>query len=398
LIWSEFNNALSNNARRRGLAGPLKDCASVDFQFIGEVETPSGKQGAMLCIDSDRPSEFMVQWWDRAANTAAGCLFNAGPTETGSKLTPNTLYRTGANGGLFAPSTFTDKEKRWVAAIQADLHKVGNGYEGTWSGPDSTHGKIILNPFAAGKPIDPHECVTWPAFKDWASEMRRKRNGEWFRGHGSNEFPLTTTLHRLGRFRLERYVASDLPKFSAQAEAALNRRFDLNDGSDYSTVLGLGRHHGLPTPLIDWTASPYIAAFFAFSDAIENRDIRDRNSKVRIFALSTDFVRSLAPPTIIVSWPRPYVNTLTIGPLHNPRLNAQQGGFLVTNVGNLEAHLRWIEGRLGTQHLCAADIPAALASEALNDLAFMGLTAATMFPGLDGVGRMTKLDMLVNQP
>jgi hypothetical protein len=31
-------------------------------------------------------------------------------------------------------------------------------------------------------------------------------------------------------------------------------------------------------------------------------------------------------------------------------------------------------------------------------LAFMGLTAATMFPGLDGVGRMTKLEMLQNQP
>jgi hypothetical protein len=118
--------------------------------------------------------------------------------------------------------------------------------------------------------------------------MREKRNGEWFRGHRSNDFPLRTTLHRLGRFRLERCVYSDLPKFSMQAEATLNRRFDLNDGKDYATVLGLGRHHGLPTPLIDWTASPYIAAFFAFSDAIENRDIRASNTMVRMFELSTD--------------------------------------------------------------------------------------------------------------
>jgi hypothetical protein len=92
------------------------------------------------------------------------------------------------------------------------------------------------------------------------------------------------------------------------------------------------------------------------------------------------------------------VNTLSIGPLHNPRLAAQQGGFMVTNVGHLEAHITSIERRLGIQHLYAADLPASMAVDALKDLAFMGLTAATMFPGLDGIGRMIKLDMLTNQP
>ena len=33
------------------------------------------------------------------------------------------------------------------------------------------------------------------------------------------------------------------------------------------------RHHGFPSPLLDWTKSPYIAAFFAFNEATEQDDV-----------------------------------------------------------------------------------------------------------------------------
>jgi hypothetical protein len=79
----------------------------------------------------------------------------------------------------------------------------------------------------------------------------------------------------------------------------------------------------------------------------------------------------------------------------NPRLHAQQGQFMITNICNLEHHIRLEELRINRQLLFAFDIPASECRDALEDLRFMGITPASMFSGFDGLARSIKHQMLL---
>jgi hypothetical protein len=365
----------------------------MDLQQFGTVNTPDGVATAMLCIDADRANEYMLQWWNDKTNAGYGVVSEAKKNGNSIRLTPKNLHRISPTGAIQVLQPFTPEEQNWMTQSYAELTETDVGLTGTWHGPGGFSGGIVLAKPIPYPDLTVTRCRSWASFKVWADKVRADGSVAWFRGHGSTSFPLKTSLHRLGRTRLERYCYGELVQFHAQAEAAFNRRFDMNNTGDYATVTGLARHHGVPTPLLDWTASPYIAAFFAFSDVLENPRHRRDSKDVRIFGLSPKYVGSLYSPTIVVPWVKPYVNTLTIGPLHNPRLGAQQGHFIVTNVSDLRSFVHQWEQRAELLALSAVDVPMSYASAALRDLAFMGVTAATMFPGLDGVGRKIRHEM-----
>jgi hypothetical protein len=97
-----------------------------------------------------------------------------------------------------------------------------------------------------------------------------------FRGQADLRWPLVTTLERFSTqswsvksyYRLMLSVAPAINSLTPRAWP-LDRDLAVDEGDQgpppgYEFMIYL-RHHGFPSPLLDWTRSPYVAAFFAFA-------------------------------------------------------------------------------------------------------------------------------------
>ena len=225
------------------------------------------------------------------------------------------------------------------------------------------------------------QLVIHPPYSNWA-----------FRGeHGS--WSLHSSLSRyLQNFDVAREAwpeqeARILRIFKRKAHQFLERPPAWDDDFQW---LALMQHHGAPTRLIDFTWSPYVAAFFALE-----RTLGD----CVVWAMNPAGVASSRAPHAGHMDPRIQGNFelhylkgnerfIWMGEPHtmNRRLIAQSGTFLVPGV--LDVPVEEILGDRDQENIVAKLVLAASVREqGMRELYRMNITYATLFPDLDGLAR-----------
>lgn len=247
-----------------------------------------------------------------------------------------------------------------------------------WMTDIGVQGAATVSRYDLRRPSDlVPERMRWREFKETIS--RQKDRSLLFRGQ-SKPWRLQTSFHRRGRVDLQRFLNEDMLEAHPHVAAATNARFDRGAGDDL-VMLSLMQHHGYPTPLLDWTRSPYIAAFFAFRGVVSAGDPSDH---VRVFMFDHRAWRQLSQlPSITCA--SPHLSLLELLPLGNPRMLPQQAVSTLTNLADVENYLEVMGRAAGVTYLRAIDLPASERDEVMHDLRFMGITAASLFPGLDGL-------------
>ena len=230
------------------------------------------------------------------------------------------------------------------------------------------------------------------AFDDLLFEGGQFQRGRYlFRGQMSDGWKLSSSFDRwyneLRRDPQKRIETADklLAAFRHECEQ-LDIHGDVRN--DPLQLPVLAQHYGLPTRLLDWSESIYIAAFFAFCEAIS---LGAMGGRVAIWALTRH--RSIWQGEMgvtIIDVPSP----------GNNRLRNQFGKFTLsrTPFDSLESYVQsFPEGQLSDDEaaLYQIVIPAIEAKVALADLDAMGISHSRIFPEAVGCAMAAKMRILL---
>jgi len=138
------------------------------------------------------------------------------------------------------------------------------------------------------------EMVSWDEFVKWIlTGMEGKggildHKGYIWRGQRCDDWPLEPTLNRaLNQYAITEHDRPSFRKshlkrfkYSIRGRRGPNPPQNLSENEWWA----LGQHYGLSTPLLDWTESPLVAAYFAFmhinSEQTPNRAVFALHRKV----------------------------------------------------------------------------------------------------------------------
>ena len=353
-------------------------------QWTGQLIDAGHQWHAMLNIDRDRPDSgrlllFEIQdpthWrhatfknlWDANSSFTATTEFSPYPFDL-----PFDEQQQCESTDIFGGTIIGKVDAN---ELRATLNTPG--------GPPGTNGEIVIGCVETDSPSQSDHCFTWPQFKEWVSNLTLPDCPLIFRGHERAAYRLKTSLHRTGRRDLIRYREEDLPCLAGYVSGVNGRTYRLNDFHDYNNLLSLAQHHGYPTPLLDWTESPYIAAYFALRSTTANND-----KKCRVYAFDIDlFQRDIGSKEGALEVPHLSLYAIRAATRDHDRAQPQQSVFMLSNVVEIEIFVAEAERNTGKHYLTKIDLPKSNARAALAELRLMGITEASMFPGLDGICR-----------
>jgi hypothetical protein len=232
---------------------------------------------------------------------------------------------------------------------------------------------------------------SWEAF---LALITKAPYSHWaFRGERDERWPLYSSLSRY--FQNFGVAPKAWPEqenrilriFKRKAHQFLDKPPDLDDDFQWMALM---QHHGAPTRLIDFTWSPYVAAFFALERTLNDGVVWAMNPARIDSSHASKPIRM--DPRVKGNFRRYFLagnhRLIWMGEPHtmNSRLIAQSGTFAVPGV--LDVPIEEILSDTDQENILAKIVLAnAVREVGMRELYRMNITYSTLFPGLDGLAK-----------
>ena len=238
--------------------------------------------------------------------------------------------------------------------------------------------------------------------ESWQAPLGRFRSHFAFRGMTDAAADLTTSLVRLGGpfARQEGHLLRNFRKYAHRDAVPMDSVWNW---------LSLAQHHGLPTRLLDWSFSPYVAMHFATQDieafgidgvivcidyaaahqrapARLRKILRDEGADVFTAEMLDRAATTLPQLDKLSARGKPFVVFLEPPSLDDRIVNQSALFSLMSSpTASLDA---WVTGH--PKLVRRIVIPASLKWEVRDKLDQANITERVLFPGLDGLSRLLK--------
>jgi hypothetical protein len=250
------------------------------------------------------------------------------------------------------------------------------------------------------------QLSSWKYFADYIYQIFSNTRDYIFRGHRKENWSLTPTLYRdLGeewtRDNIIKITNGHFDRFHLATRGRIKTSFSEFD--DWENELwALGQHQGLKTPLLDWTKSPFVAAYFAF---LVNRP--DKTDNRVVFAFSKMVIEEMSHwiANNLDNLGLKRVETLKIfepESNENPNLVNQDGLFTIgREIQEIQSwvksfYLKWIENNPLPNKKTALFkilIPDKDRIGFLKSLNQMNINHLTLFPNLYGASKYCNFEL-----
>ncbi len=158
-----------------------------------------------------------------------------------------------------------------------------------WNGDASSSFDILSDEVNGRIPVTRLE--SWQDFTELleAKFFNQPKTQFIFRGHRRFDWGLMPTLARVPESGIiDRELAdAQLDYFKRAVRGRLSDNALVLEGEE-DELWSVGQHHGLMTPLLDWTYSPYVGLFFAFSKEDSEEELE--NPYRAIYVLNKTFI------------------------------------------------------------------------------------------------------------